>query len=307
MKVRSKRINRAIFFSLSIIVVLALGWIVYRSIRGQSLGLGIFTRIGNIVRSVIGSSTVVADNHGDYKDVIFLHHSVGHNIIEQGNLRQHLEQFGFSLWDQDYISIGLTGPDGLPAGYSYDIPGDNTNPDGLVRIFQQPVFELPVNAFSALLQHEVIVFKSCFPNSDIQDDASLEFRKQEYLKIRQQIDQHPDRIFILLTTPPLNPAGTDMNAARRARELANWLVSAEYTGGHPNLYVFDLFDLLAEKDPASPEFNMLQKAFREGTDSHPNALANQRIAPLLAEYINLKTEEYKEQISSSSSRNPGDK
>ena len=288
------KFKKFLIAGLALVLFVGLGLVAYRVISGRSLGISqIGTRIKAIVGPIFGHNDVISLNKNDFTNIIFIHHSVGNNLIHQGNLREQFLQMGYDFWDQDYMVYGLTKPDGLPAGYSYDIPGDNTDINGYAAIFQQPVYGVQVNAFSALLQHEVIIFKSCFPNSQIEIDDVLEQRKQEYLTIRQAIDQHTDHIFFLITSPPLNPVETDQASAFRARELTNWLASPEFTDGHPNLFVFNFFDLLAESDPAAADANMLKQVFRDGSDSHPNAAANQQIVPLMVKYVNEKIEQYR--------------
>jgi hypothetical protein len=147
------------------------------------------------------------------------------------------------------------------------------------------VFGLPLNTLSGLLQHEVIAFKSCFPASDIASDAQLEERKVWYLSIRDVMDQYRDHIFVVVTQPPLNPAETSLHIATRAREFANWLKSDEFLKGHPNVVTFDLFDELAESNSNAPDFNMLREAYREGTDSHPNRIANEIVGPRFVDFV----------------------
>jgi len=268
--------------SLTLIILLLLILLLVGSglaLRGKGVRMALIHR----VQAILHHKDVV--RRGDFTDVIFLHHSVGRNLINQGGVRERLTEAGFRFWDHDYNWEGLTRPDGTPAGYSYSIPGDNTDPDGLARIFSQPAFPWPVNAFSGLLQHEVIIVKSCFPNSNIQSDEQLQEIQGHYLKMRERIDRFPDRLFIIVTLPPLNPAETTPEAAARARALSRWLQSDEFLAGHPNLVVFDLFGLLAEDDPAAPDFNMLRAEYREGTDSHPNRFANEVIGPVFADFI----------------------
>ena len=112
--------------------------------------------------------------------------------------------------------------------------------------------------------------------------------------MRDTMDQHPDRVFILVTPPPLNPAETSPEAAQRARAIANWLKSEEFLKGHSNLFTFDFFDLLAESDPTAPNFNMLRATYRAGTDSHPNQVANQDTAPNLVEFVTSAAEQFKQ-------------
>ena len=273
---------------LAIVVTLALVVV----LKHFSRGVGVREFVASVVHRGIGLGRTLLDarsfsqkDRGDFTDVVFLHHSVGANLIRQGSLRERLTASGFRFWDQDYNQTGLTGPDGKPRGYAYWIPGDNTNPDGYAGLFAQRVYGLPWNALSGLLQHEVIVFKSCYPVSDIRTDGMLEEYRSYYRSVRSVMDRHPDHVFIVVTPPPLNPASTSAPAAARARSFADWLGSADFLEGHPNVFTFDLFGNLEDKNPASPEAHMLRRDYRDGDDSHPNAAANRAIAPLLADLI----------------------
>lgn len=260
------------------------------ALRGRGLGMAALHH----ARALLDHKQ--AARGGNFTNVIFLHHSTGRALIQEGQVREQLTAAGFQFWDHDYNWEGLSRPDGTLAGYSYSLPGDNTDPDGLARLFAQRVYRWPLNAFSGLLQHEVIILKSCFPVSQIESEAQLEQDKAYYRQIRAVMDAHPDHFFILLTQPPLNPAETTPEAAARARALADWLASPEFLAGHPNLAVFNFFDLLAESDPQAPDYNMLRAAYRHGTDSHPNAVANATIGPQLADFVAQTVAAYRMQV-----------
>jgi hypothetical protein len=244
-------------------------------------------------------STERIETDGTYSNLIFLHHSTGKNLIAQGDVRDLFTQRGYQFWDHDYNTSGLTRPAGTRTGTSYDIPevkpgakgGGNTDPEGLAVLFSQPVHDPPDNAFSRLLQHEVLILKSCFPNSAIKSDATLAQHKAWYLGMRDVIDQHPDRVFVLLTSPPLHPQETTPEEAARARGLADWLQSEEFLAGRSNLFVFDFFGLLAD-----PETNVLRDAYQrdpDSTDSHPNAMANETIGPLFVDFVDQAVQIYR--------------
>jgi hypothetical protein len=260
------------------------------ALRGQGLRMAIVHR----VQALLADRDV--HSSGDFTNVIFLHHSVGRNLIDQGGVRERLTAAGFQFWDHDYNWEGLSRPDGTLTGYSYGVPDDNTDPDGLARLFAQRVYAWPLNAFSGLMQHEVIAFKSCFPASNIASDERLQDYRRYYLSIRDVADQHRDRIFIVVTPPPLNPAATDAETAARARAFADWLKSDEFLVGHFNVFTFDFFDLLAEGDPLALDFSMLRAAYREGEDSHPNELANQTIGLLFADFIADAVQTYRNEL-----------
>jgi hypothetical protein len=235
------------------------------------------------------------ESDGTYTNVVFLHHSVGRNLIDQGNVRALFSQEGYQFWDHDYNTIGLTRPDGTRTHTSYGIPGGkgggNTDPEGLAAMFAQPVHDPSDNAFSRLMQHKVLIFKSCFPNSAITSDDMLEQQKRWYLRIREVIDQHPAKVFIFLTSPPLHPEATTSEEAARARALANWLASDAFLAGHSNLFVFDFFDLLADQDT-----DMLRRDYQrdpDEADSHPNAMANRTIGPLFVDFVDEAVQVYR--------------
>ncbi len=211
--------------------------------------------------------------------IIFLHHSTGHNLIEEGGVRELFTNLGYEFYDHGYNDDGLRLADGTWTGENYDIPGDNTDPDGIAELFSQPLNDPPDNAFSLLMQYDVIMFKSCFPTSNIESDEHLNELKGYYLTVRDRVDQYPDKLFIVVTQPPQVPRSTDQDETTRARALANWLASDEYLGGRANLVTFDFFDYLAGDD------NMLRQEYRyNNRDAHPNELANQTIAPLFVEF-----------------------
>ncbi|MFZ5917168.1 MAG: hypothetical protein ACOYZ7_09565 [Chloroflexota bacterium] len=265
-------------------LVLGLGlilvsFLLWRGLRGQGIRMLVIHRLQALL------DRTPAAQQGHLTNVIFLHHSTGRYLIRQGGVREQLAAAGLEFWDHDYNFEGLIRPDGARTGYSYGIPDDNTDPDGLARLFDQHVYGLPLNALSGLMQHEVIAFKSCFPASNITSQAQLEQYQTWYLGMRDVMDQHPEKVFIALTPPPLNPAATNAETAARARAFADWLTSGEFLAGHPNVFTFDFFDLLAERDPSAPDLNMLRAAYRDGEDSHPNERANQTVGPLFADFI----------------------
>ncbi len=286
-----------------VITGLALGLFVvgvgaYRLISGRPLGLRswVSTQLyfaSSNLKVLADQKNVSALNQGEFTNLIFLHHSVGDNIISQGGLRELLAQSGIHMTDQDYIEYGLSGPDGAFRGYTLSIPNDNTDPDGLARIFNQPRLPLPLNAFSGLMQYEVVMMKSCFPANYIYSAEQVAQYKDYYLSIRDRIEETPERFFILLTIPPLNVAETNPADAARAREVAEWMTSPEFTAGHPNMAVFDLYGFLAGDDRTKSDYNALKAEYSDGADSHPNQLANAEVAPVLAEFIRESIETYR--------------
>jgi hypothetical protein len=269
------------------LVLLVAALLTYRAVTGRGLGLRSLPRtVLSIVLAVSNRDRDTQYIRGEYTDVIFLHHSTGNNLVEQGGLRESFSSAGYHFWDQSYNYQGLRDPDGKFTNYAYPVPRDNTDPDGLARVFSQQLYDLPINAFSGLLQHEVIIVKSCFaPANNIISDEQLAQLKQYYLGMRDRMSQYPDKLFVIVTSPPLNPAETNPLEAGRARILADWLKSAEFLQNEDNIYVFDMFDRLAESNPSNPDYHMLRQEYRNGADSHPNLRANQEISPIFVNSI----------------------
>ncbi|MCP4423661.1 MAG: hypothetical protein GY803_04130 [Chloroflexi bacterium] len=239
------------------------------------------------------AETIVSN--GDYSNLIFLHHSTGRNLINEGNVRPSLTEREYQFWDHDFNHIGLIKPDGSPANAHYRIPGmwgrGDTDVAGLSALFSQPATNPPDNAFSRLLQHDVIVVKSCYPNSAIGDDETLRQFQTHYRQMRDTADAHSNHLFIIMTSPPLHPLGTNPEEAARSRKLSDWLISDDFLEGHPNLFVFDFFDLLAD-----PDLNTLRTDYQmtpSEAQSHPNQLANETIGPLFVEFIDTAVQTYR--------------
>ena len=280
---------------LGVLIIAVIGLAVVASVlSGYGLNLRGFGRATlDLISAVTQSNTIKQSSTGEYRNVVWLHHSVGNNLIEQGGVRELFTAAGYQFWDQGYNWQQLRDPNGHTTGYAYTVPDDNTDPDGLARIFSQPAYDLPLNTLSGLLQHEVIVYKSCFPASQIGTDEDLEKSKAYYRQMLGTIDQHPDKVFILLTQPPLIPRETNPDQAARARALADWIMSDEFKQGRANLFTFDLFGLLAEDQATAPDYNMLRAAYRTDVDSHPTEVANRAIAPQLVQFVTRTIEQFK--------------
>jgi len=250
-------------------------------------------------------SAVSADN---FSNIMFLHHSTGSGLIYGGNVRQLIDAYNnahgtnLEFWDHGYNSGGVHDHEGNYYN-NYNIPYDNTDPDGFYALFNQPIHNPPDNAFSYFMlphqmgartiTHEVFIFKSCFPASNITSEAMLNQYKTWYLAIRDVMDAHPEKIFIPLSPPPLVRSATTPENAARARRFATWLSSSEYLAGHPNVFVYNFWADLAEHDSTSIYYNCLREAYGgSGDDSHPNDLANQTCGPLFVACITNAIETY---------------
>jgi hypothetical protein len=245
--------------------------------------------------------------------IIFLHHSVGAELLKDGQVRAQLRSRAPSieLCDHAYNAprlrsyvksavirrpmlpshyYGLRDGSGRRVSAPFTMPGDNTDPDGFAALFAEPVTEPPTNTLSHLLRFDVIAFKSCFTILPIRTDTQLEGYKRHYRAVAEALARYPGTLFIPMTPPPLRASHTNDEQAARARQLAVWMMSEGFGTGRPNVVPFDLFDALAA--PAgSPQANTLRPEFCrvEDSDTHPNATAGERVAaqwvPLLVNAV----------------------
>ncbi len=247
---------------------------------------------------ILGANLGVA---GNFSNIMMLHHSTGNNLINQGGVRSLIAAYNtahgtnLEFWDHGYNADGVHNQSGSYFA-NYNIPNDNTNPDGLYALFMLPINNPPDNALSRFLlahpmgvdtvTHDVFIFKSCFPASDISSEQMLTDYQNWYLAMRTIMDAHPEKIFIPFTPPPLVRSATTTANAARAQRFADWLTSSTYLSGHPNIIVFDFRHYLMEHDSTSIYYNCLREVYGgAGSDSHPNLLANQTVAPIFVTFL----------------------
>lgn len=203
------------------------------------------------------------------KKILFLHHSVGRYIVQHGALRERLRALAsdgsetVELWDHDYNKFGLTDGNGHRLERAFPIPNDNTDPDGFVSLFRTAAAEPDSDLATGMRGYDLVMIKSCYPNNAIRSDAQLESLKQTYMELFQLLRDRPDDAFLILTSPPLAPARTNRDSAKRAQVLAEWLCASVRPN---NVDVFDLYSLL------SGPRGTLKREFRRlvPLDSHPN-------------------------------------
>jgi hypothetical protein len=121
--------------------------------------------------------------------------------------------------------------------------GQNSN---YTRLFSDPGGE-----------NQIIMFKSCFPNSALEgnpDDPpsadgwlTVGHAKYVYNEILQYFGTRPDKLFIVITAPPL----IDSTYAENARAFNQWLMNDWLAGNNytlPNVAVFDFYNVLTGPD-----------------------------------------------------------
>jgi len=202
--------------------------------------------------------------------LIFIHHSTGEGWLadDQGGLGLALRDSNYFVSDTNYG----WGPDGI---------GDTTDIGHWFTWFRSPNSSTYLNAlyaegeqnseYSRLAQNpggenKIILFKSCFPNSHLegkpndppatgnnplrgQESASEHMTvanaKGVYNDLLQYFAARQDKLFVVVTAPPLTAQDSSPANAANARALNNWLVK-EWLSSYPhkNVFVFDFYNVL---------------------------------------------------------------
>lgn len=187
--------------------------------------------------------------------LIFIHHSCGENWLADGHggLGRALAQNKYFVSDTNYG----WGPDGI--GDRTDItdwPEWFTGPNSsryLKALYRESGKHSPyTRTFTDPGgENQIIMFKSCFPNSNLEgrpndppgrgDGLSVGNAKAIYNKLLTYFATRPDKLFIVITAPPVQ----DRTYAANARAFNTWLVTKWLSGYKGNnVAVFDFYNVL---------------------------------------------------------------
>jgi hypothetical protein len=229
-------------------------------------------------------------------NLFFLHHSVGDNIIIQGHVRGVINSYNtvngtsFVFWDHGYqwdgSYWGLRNPAGTLTHSDYGALTSNTDPVGL-----EEIFTTTNETRTHIMTHGVIAFKSCYTATQNLCNGwnTVDEYKAFYLSMRNYFDANTNKLFIVVSPPPITSGSANSTNSGRARQFANWLKSTEaggfLNGTHPNIKCFDLFNYLARPDNGTATANTLQASYESGDESHPNETANIYLGPIFAQFL----------------------
>jgi len=232
--------------------------------------------------------------------LIFIHHSVGGNWLahENGGLVGKLNENNYYVnditygWEPPQLSEGLVAKGkrkamallGLDGKGMYRI-GDRTDIGSWYEWFRGPESRQIMQAVykenneseafgdhknslenpGAQRENELIMFKSCFPNSKLKgapdspattgerfptgfsagsEEHTVANCKRVYNELLRYFKQRPDKFFVVITPPP--EVDLPQNG-KAAREFSNWLVHdwlKENDYDLNNVFVFDLYNVL---------------------------------------------------------------
>ena len=164
------------------------------------------TATENTEESTSTGTTQTYPDPSDKMYVFFMHHSTG-EIYWNGGLDK-------ALTDHNYVGYapwwdGETDPPDFYNEFSdstkWNIIAKENMPEGETR--------------------NIVLFKSCYPASDIASDEMLEEYKAYYKKLYEVYAAHPNTLFVPMSTPPLLKVNTTADAAKRAQDFETWLTT----------------------------------------------------------------------------------
>lgn len=233
----------------------------------------------------------------DATKIIFLHHSTG-GVIWEGDLSQtdpvavsenpRLKAQVPVLFAQHnktnqtrYFVKEMNFPKAAPYGwnnYPYDYYNIWVKHGGDKAYMKEPTLEMLSR------EYNVIIFKHCFPVSDILPDEeepdinsekkTLENYKLQYLALRDKMHEFPNTKFILFTGAMQVQSYLTVEEASRTREFFKWVIE-EWDQSDDNIYLWDLFQLQTED-----ELYFKEEYAVSSNDSHPNKQFAGRVAHL---------------------------
>ena len=152
--------------------------------------------------------------------VLFIHRSVGHNLLADGKVYDLLHASAPEIelhdYDQNVDILGAGAGAGKKQGFVF--PGGNTRPEDYAEIFSSSIDPKYQPILDMAMAYDVIIIKSCYPNSNIKSAEELDRIQGYYQSIAKFFaDKHPEKQLVILTSPPLRPWATKPRAAARAR------------------------------------------------------------------------------------------
>jgi len=278
------------------------------------LGAGVST-------SFVSAQTEDPDPPSEPVRLIFIHHSVGENWLsddDDGDLGRTLDESNYYVSDTNYG----WGPDGI---------GDSTDYYNWVDWFLSPESSRILDALYAENEqnsyytrslsdpggeNEIIMFKSCYPNSDLEgnpneapddgDEYTVGHAKYVYNQILDYFVTRPDKLFVVITPPPL----LDSTNAENSKEFSRWLVEDwldENSYPYANVAVWDLHNVLTDPNnhhrfqSGEVEYTIdngpATLYYDSDGDEHPNSDGNQKATDEFVPMLNVFYNRWKAEAS----------
>ena len=244
---------------------------------------------------IMFSSCKTVNTNLKYKDpdlkILFLHHSTG-EIVWDGEITENMCMVPRLLKvynEQQGIKISIEErnfPQGNPYpwnNYPYDYYNIWVKNAGDKPYMKEPTLEILTK------DYDVIIFKHCFPVSNILEDdqlpninsekKTLSNYKLQYMAIKEKLLEFPQTKFIIWTGAALVESQTNEAEAKRAEEFAIW-VKNEWNSPEDNIEIFDFMEIETEGGLfLKPEYAY------SADNSHPNMELSVKAAKIFVNRI----------------------
>lgn len=212
--------------------------------------------------------------------ILFLHHSTG-GVIWGGGVANWFTSYN-SAHGTNYQITERAYPDSpYPwANYPYDYWNIWINPNADSTALSQDNLDV------LTAQYDVIIFKHCYPVSEIEADTgnpsisssrqSIENYQLQYAALKAKLHTYPDTKFIVWTGAAATQ-NSDAGNRTRSRQFFNWVKSTWDESGD-NIYIWDFYELETEGG------DYILPAYGTG-DGHPNGTFATRVAPYFCKRI----------------------
>ena len=248
-----------------------------------SAKLGLVVTIAMAVIAGPGASTAHAAP-GAAAKIIFLHHSTGGVIWEGGvadwfGRQNATRKTRYQITAQDF-------PKASPYGwnnYPYDYWNIWVNNAGNAPFNDEPTLEILTK------QYDVIVFKHCFPVSNIESGGgrgnvasaakTLANYKLQYLALKKKLLQFPKTKFIVWTGAVNVRRQLNPGQAQRTKQFFDWVRSSWDEKGD-NIFIWDFYQLETDGGLYLKDSNA-----NGANDSHPSAGFARKVAPMFGQRV----------------------
>lgn len=229
--------------------------------------------------------------------IVFLHHSTGYNIwigktnkyvykiTGKGDVKKFIENYNKKNQTDYYITEQFF-PQGTPYGWKnfpYDYYNIWVRNAGERPFMNEPTLEMLTKEFN------IIIFKHCFPVSNIMKDKGVpdinseEKRLENYIlqynAIKNKMLEFPDTKFIIWT-PAVNVKNLmTEDQALQTQKFYNWIIN-DWDEKGDNIFIWDFYKYETEGG-----LYLLDQFAMNSENSHPNVEFSARIAPLFGEFV----------------------
>ena len=232
--------------------------------------------------------------------ILFLHHSTGMTVWKGSTFKfEKIKRlFGveydvpawFNAYNQsngtDYFIREQSFPKGDPYpwnNYPYDYYNIWVKHAGERPFEEEPTLEI------LTAEYDMIIFKHCFPVSQILPDQGvadvespekrIENYKVQYAALKEKLHQFPDTKFLVWTGAANVEKKTLPERAKLARDFFEWVKGTWDTPGD-NIFLWDFYELETEGG-----LYLKNEYARSSDNSHPNTRFTSKVAPLFCQRI----------------------